>query len=49
MKEREETEVYVIDNKKYIVKSRIIENAEKLDNLYIAFSRYAIEKLKEKT
>lgn len=45
MEEREQKEVYEIDNKKYTVITRTIENAESLDNLYKAFSKYAIKKL----
>lgn len=45
MKKKEEKEVYEIDNKKYTVIARTIENAESLNNLYEAFSKYAIKKL----
>ncbi len=38
-------EIYQIDNHKYIVTTRIIENAKSLDKLYEAFSRYALRKL----
>lgn len=45
MKKQEEKEIYDIDNKKYTVIARTIENAESLDKLYEAFSRYAIKRL----
>ena len=45
MRNLEEKEVYEIDNKKYKVITRTIENAEGLNNLYKAFSKYAIKKL----
>ena len=38
-------EIYQIDDHKYIVTTRIIENAKSLDKLYEAFSRYALRKL----
>ena len=38
-------EVYEIDNHKYIVTTRVIENAQSLNNLYNAFSKYALRKL----
>ena len=45
MKDKEEKEVYEIDNRKYIVTTRVVENAQGLNNLYEAFSKYAIRKL----
>lgn len=45
MGKQEEKEVYEIDNKKYTVITRTIENAESLNNLYKAFSKYAIKKI----
>lgn len=48
MKDQEEKEVYEIDNQKYTVITRTIENAESLNNLYKAFSKYAIKKLSMK-
>lgn len=45
MVRKEEKEVYEIDNKKYTVITRTIENAESLNNLYKAFSKYALKKL----
>ena len=45
MEDNEEREVYEIDNHKYTVTTRIIENAKSLDKLYEAFSRYALRKL----
>lgn len=45
MNKKEEKEVYDIDNKKYTVIARTIENAESLDKLYEAFSKYALKKL----
>ncbi len=48
MKDKEEKEIYEIDNQKYTVITRTIENAESLDNLYKAFSTYAIKKLNVK-
>ena len=48
MKKQEEKEVYEIDNKKFTVITRTIENAESMNNLYKAFSKYAIKKLSVK-
>lgn len=45
MKDKEEKEVYEIDNRKYIVTTRVVENAQGLNNLYEAFSKYALRKL----
>lgn len=45
MNKKEEKEVYDIDNKKYTVITRTIENAKSLDKLYEAFSKYALKKL----
>lgn len=45
MKDKEEKEVYEIDNHKYIVTTRVIENAQSINNLYDAFSKYALRKL----
>lgn len=45
MIKQEEKQTYEIDNHKYMVTTRIIENAESLDKLYEAFSRYALRKL----
>ena len=43
--EKEEKEIYEIDNHKYTVTATIIENAKSLSNLYEAFSKYALKKL----
>lgn len=48
MKKNEEKEIYEIDNQKYTVITRTIENAESINNLYIALSKYAIKKLSTK-
>lgn len=45
MDKKEEKEIYEIDNQKYTVTTRTIENAKSLDNLYKAFSKYALNKL----
>lgn len=45
MKEKEEKEIYEIDNHKYIVTTKVIENAQSLNSLYDAFSKYALRKL----
>ena len=41
-------EIYEIDGKKYTVITRVIENPQSMNNLYEAFSKYAIRKLKMK-
>lgn len=45
MKDKEEKEIYEIDNHKYQVTTKVIENAQSLNNLYKAFSKYALRKL----
>ncbi|MBP3707246.1 MAG: hypothetical protein J6J36_01360 [Clostridia bacterium] len=45
MNNQEEKEIYEIDNHNYTVITRKAENAESLDNLYTAFSKYVIKKL----
>ncbi len=45
MEKKEEKEIYEIDNHKYTVTTRTIENAKSLNNLYEAFSKYALKKL----
>lgn len=45
MEKKEEKEIYEIDNHKYTVTARTIENAKSLSNLYEAFSKYALKKL----
>ncbi len=45
MNNQEEKEIYEIDNHSYTVITRKTENAESLNNLYAAFSKYAIKKL----
>ena len=42
---KEEKEVYEIDNHKYIVTSKVIDNAKSIDNLYEAFCKYALKRL----
>ncbi len=49
MNDQEEKEVYEIDNQSYTVITKKIENAESLNNLYTAFSKYAIKKLSIKS
>ncbi|MBQ3409631.1 MAG: hypothetical protein IJH12_10570 [Clostridia bacterium] len=44
----EERETYEVDNHKYTVITRTIENKQSLDNLYKAFSKYALKKLNSK-
>lgn len=46
MEKKEEKEIYEINNHKYIVTARTIENAKSLNNLYEAFSKYALKRLK---
>ena len=46
MEKKEEKEKYEINNHKYIVTARTIENAKSLNNLYEAFSKYALKRLK---
>ena len=48
MGNQEEKEIYEIDGKKYTVITRVIENAQSMNNLYEAFSQYAIRKLNMK-
>ena len=38
-------DIYQIDNHKYIVTTKIIENAKSLDKLCEAFSKYVLRKL----
>ncbi len=45
MGKHEEKEIYEVDNQKYTVVTRTIDNAESMNNLYEAFSKYAIRKL----
>ena len=45
MEKKKEKEIYEIDNHKYIVTARTIENAKSLSNLYEAFSKYALKRL----
>ena len=45
MKNKEEKEVYKIDNHQYTVISKTIEDAQSLDKLYEAFSKYALRRL----
>lgn len=48
MEKQEEKEIYEIEGKKYNVVTRVIENAQSMNNLYEAFSKYAIRKLNMK-
>lgn len=48
MENQEEKEIYEIDGKKYTVITKVIENAQSMNNLYQAFSKYAIRKLNAK-
>ena len=45
MEKQEQKEIYEIDNQKYTVVTRTIENAQSMNNLYEAFSRYTLRKL----
>jgi len=45
MGKQEQKEIYEIDNQKFTVVTRTIENAQSMNNLYEAFSKYAIRKL----
>ena len=45
MDKKEEKEVYEIDNHKYIVTSKVVDNAKSINNLYEAFSKYALKRL----
>ena len=45
MAEKEVKEIYEIDNHKYIVTSKVIDNAKSLNALYDAFSKYALKRL----
>ena len=45
MNKKEEREVYEVDNCKYIVTTAVVENAQSLNNLYEAFSKYVLRKL----
>lgn len=48
MGKQEEKEIYEVNNQKYTVVTRTIENAQSMNNLYEAFSKYAIRKLSMK-
>ena len=48
MDKQEEEEIYEIEGKKYTVVTRTIENALSMNNLYEAFSKYAMRKLNMK-
>ena len=43
--QKEQVEVFEIENKKYTVITRCIENSLDTDNLYNIFCKYAISKL----
>ena len=43
--ERERIEVYEIDNKKYTVISKCVENPNNIDRLYDVLCKFAISKL----
>lgn len=45
MKDKEEKEVYEINNHKYIVTTKVVENAQGLNNLYEALSKYTLKRL----
>ena len=49
MKNKEEKEIIEVDNQKYVVTTRVIENAKSIDILYEAFSKYALNKLSAMT
>ncbi len=48
MNNKEEKNIYEIDNQKYTVIVRTIQNSKSLDSLYEAFSKYAFNKLSTK-
>lgn len=48
MVRQEDKETYQIDNREYTVITRTIENAKSIEQLYQAFSKYAIRKLNMK-
>lgn len=48
MNNKEEKKIYEMDNQKYTVIVRTIENSKSIDNLYEAFSKYAFNKLTTK-
>lgn len=48
MEKQENKETYRIDNREYTVITRTIENALSMEELYKAFSKYAIRKLNVK-
>ena len=43
--QKEQVEVFEIENKKYTVITRCIENSQNTDKLYNIFCKYAISKL----
>ena len=45
MIQKQKTEIYEIEDKKYTVITKCVENAEKVDKLYNILCRYAISKL----
>lgn len=44
--EREKVEVYEIENKKYTVISKCVENLNNIDRLYDVLCKFAVSKLK---
>lgn len=48
MIDKEQKEIYEVDNQKYIVTTKVIEKAKSLDCLYKAFCGYALRKLNVK-
>ena len=46
--ENKKVQVYEIDNKKYTVISKSIENTENIEKLYNVLCKFAISKLNEK-
>lgn len=48
MSNKEEKKIYEMNNQKYTVIIRTIENSKSLDSLYEAFSKYAFNKLSTK-
>ena len=43
--QKEKVEIFEIENKKYTVITRCIENSQDIDKLYDIFCKYAITKL----
>ena len=44
-KKEENTTIYEIDNKKYTVITRCVENVQSIDNLYNVICKYAVSQI----